>query len=142
MSEQERPRGGQKSGVFETRSPAEVTQTTAKIMQLEATRDRKRIELADLRVFHADAYKTYGSELCANGMIREEREVEAEVKSLEDDIALLQAFLRGEQGKEAPVAEMRLEAIAGHRKVLERQTAEASQEVLRAQRLAQLLKGG
>ena len=46
--------------------------------------EEKKQELEDLKELHRSMWDTYGSELCAGDMSRKERELEEEIKALEE----------------------------------------------------------
>ena len=47
--------------------------------------EEKKKELKDLKKYHKSAWDTYGSELCAGGMIAKEESLEKEIELLEDN---------------------------------------------------------
>lgn len=127
------------SGIYETRLPTEVAAAQEKLAALQIKHDDKRKELQDLQTLHEAAWKEYGSELCAGSMFAKEREVAAQLQSIADDIALLEAYLNGAQRAHVPEVE---QAIAVNEERLERlrQRGESFEtERLKAERLRQLL---
>lgn len=66
-----------------------------KIKELERKAEGLRGDLKDKQSFHASAWAEYGSELCAGGMIKDEREIVVGIVTVEDKINLLRRFIDG-----------------------------------------------
>ncbi len=67
-----------------------------KLKELQQKHSERRSALRDLQSFHSAAWAQYGSELSSGGMMREEREVSADIEALAANIALLTNCLSGE----------------------------------------------
>ncbi|KPJ85765.1 hypothetical protein AMJ57_01850 [Parcubacteria bacterium SG8_24] len=90
----------------------QYTRLTRRIHFLQEKRDGLRDKLSAKESFHAAAWAEYGSELCAGGMVREERAIEQEIRAVEGDIELLRQVRDGAVPLEAdPEAVGRLEEI-------------------------------
>jgi hypothetical protein len=66
-------------------------------------------ELADLKAYHKSAWDTYGSELCAGDMIRQEEELKKEILRLKILEKLRERGLVDENDKPIPAKPMKLE---------------------------------
>jgi len=62
------------------------------IERVEGDLKTTRQELTDKCSFHQAAWQEYGSELCAGGMMAEEREIEKKIRALESDLSLLYRY--------------------------------------------------
>jgi len=67
-----------------------------RIFHLETVGRALRAELIDKESFNAAAWAEYGSELCGGEMVREEKNIQANIDDVKATIALLRKFIDGQ----------------------------------------------
>jgi hypothetical protein len=100
------------------------------LIKVEEDIEKAEKELADKSAFHLRAWQEYGSELCAGGMLKEERLIQERIAALGRDRSLLCGCLADRLEPVQPPAEHRrlaeldkaiAELAAEHRQIAERQ---------------------
>lgn len=77
------------------------------LIRVEEDIEKAERELADKSAFHLRAWQEYGSELCAGGMLKEERLIQERITALERDRGLLRGCLDDRIAPVQPPAEHR-----------------------------------
>ncbi|GEM_PF-1941808 len=71
----------------------EKARVIVKIDSLKRERIEKQAELVSMQSMHLGAWDTYGSELCAGGMLADEAMLSEKIKGLDDKISILESCI-------------------------------------------------